>query len=257
MNPSNADGGNHALQDYQMQLMLLEQQNKKRLLMARQEQDSMSHPPPGSGPMPGQQFAAPAMSPSGSRAGGPSPNPTDMAKRNTPKMGPGNLPNPHSPADPNLQGNRGSPAPNFDPNQMNQMGANAFYPMGMQHMQPPSSHPRGPGGMPMNPQQMAELAQRTGRLPNGQAFPPGGLMQNAQGLGPQGPQPGQQPPMGTPRQASNMGPPPAPPAGEQGRTNPSSPSQQNAQPPTPNQAAKNIPNKGGKKDKAPPKVILL
>jgi hypothetical protein len=28
---------NHALQDYQMQLMLLEQQNKKRLLMARQE----------------------------------------------------------------------------------------------------------------------------------------------------------------------------------------------------------------------------
>jgi hypothetical protein len=28
----------HALQDYQMQLMLLEQQNKKRLLMARQKQ---------------------------------------------------------------------------------------------------------------------------------------------------------------------------------------------------------------------------
>ena len=33
--------GNHALQDYQMQLMLLEQQNKKRLLMARQELDKM------------------------------------------------------------------------------------------------------------------------------------------------------------------------------------------------------------------------
>lgn len=32
-------GGNHALQDYQMQLMLLEQQNKKRLLMARQEKN--------------------------------------------------------------------------------------------------------------------------------------------------------------------------------------------------------------------------
>jgi hypothetical protein len=32
---------NHALQDYQMQLMLLEQQNKKRILMARQEQDAM------------------------------------------------------------------------------------------------------------------------------------------------------------------------------------------------------------------------
>ncbi|KAI4941244.1 hypothetical protein J4E91_010821 [Alternaria rosae] len=34
--------GNHALQDYQMQLMLLEQQNKKRLLMARQEQDQIA-----------------------------------------------------------------------------------------------------------------------------------------------------------------------------------------------------------------------
>ncbi|CAG8975731.1 hypothetical protein HYALB_00011202 [Hymenoscyphus albidus] len=31
---------NHALQDYQMQLMLLEQQNKKRLMRARQEQDN-------------------------------------------------------------------------------------------------------------------------------------------------------------------------------------------------------------------------
>lgn len=37
--------GNHALQDYQMQLMLLEQQNKKRLLMARQEQDTLGHQP--------------------------------------------------------------------------------------------------------------------------------------------------------------------------------------------------------------------
>ncbi|KAH7091682.1 hypothetical protein FB567DRAFT_589558 [Paraphoma chrysanthemicola] len=33
--------GNHALQDYNMQLMLLEQQNKKRLLMARQGQDDL------------------------------------------------------------------------------------------------------------------------------------------------------------------------------------------------------------------------
>ncbi|KAF2823081.1 hypothetical protein CC86DRAFT_409849 [Ophiobolus disseminans] len=37
--------GNRALQDYQMQLMLLEQQNKKRLLMARQEQDNMMGSP--------------------------------------------------------------------------------------------------------------------------------------------------------------------------------------------------------------------
>ena len=35
-------GGSHALQDHQMQLVLLEQQNKKRLLMARQEQDKSS-----------------------------------------------------------------------------------------------------------------------------------------------------------------------------------------------------------------------
>lgn len=39
--PEAANGGNHALQDYQMQLVLLEQQNKKRLLMARQEQDTV------------------------------------------------------------------------------------------------------------------------------------------------------------------------------------------------------------------------
>ena len=37
----NQHNGNHALQDYQMQLMLLEQQNKRRLLMARQEQDQV------------------------------------------------------------------------------------------------------------------------------------------------------------------------------------------------------------------------
>lgn len=33
---------NHAQQDYQMQLMLLEQQNKRRLLRARAEQDTVS-----------------------------------------------------------------------------------------------------------------------------------------------------------------------------------------------------------------------
>jgi len=39
--------GNHALQDYQMQLMLLEQQNKKRLLMARLEPEHQEAPPQG------------------------------------------------------------------------------------------------------------------------------------------------------------------------------------------------------------------
>jgi len=38
-NDNSQQAGSHALQDYQMQLMLLEQQNKKRLLLARQEAD--------------------------------------------------------------------------------------------------------------------------------------------------------------------------------------------------------------------------
>jgi len=37
-------GENHQLQDYQMQLMLLEQQNKKRLMMARRERRSVRTP---------------------------------------------------------------------------------------------------------------------------------------------------------------------------------------------------------------------
>jgi hypothetical protein len=48
--PGAATGGNHALQDYQMQLMLLEQQNKKRFIMVRQKQDNISGDPT----MPGQ-----------------------------------------------------------------------------------------------------------------------------------------------------------------------------------------------------------
>ncbi|GIZ42283.1 hypothetical protein CKM354_000555800 [Cercospora kikuchii] len=56
-----ANNGNHALQDYQMQLMLLEQQNKKRLLMARQEQDSMAHPTGVPGPNGGRGSPQPGM----------------------------------------------------------------------------------------------------------------------------------------------------------------------------------------------------
>lgn len=51
----------HALQDYQMQLMLLEQQNKKRLLMARQEQDNDSYPPAGFPPASPSMPAGPAQ----------------------------------------------------------------------------------------------------------------------------------------------------------------------------------------------------
>jgi hypothetical protein len=48
--PSDAasGGSNHALQDYQIQLMLLEQQNKKRLMKARLEQDNMARVAPAS-----------------------------------------------------------------------------------------------------------------------------------------------------------------------------------------------------------------
>jgi hypothetical protein len=38
--PPPTNRSRHALQDYQMQLMLLEQQNKKRLIMARSELDA-------------------------------------------------------------------------------------------------------------------------------------------------------------------------------------------------------------------------
>lgn len=50
--PSGPTGGgiSHALQDYQMQLMLLEQSNKMRLMMARQEQDGIGETTPDDRP---------------------------------------------------------------------------------------------------------------------------------------------------------------------------------------------------------------
>ena len=69
-----AQSGNHALQDYQMQLMLLEQQNKKRLMMARQEQHENN---PAGGQMPGVTMPPSGMSPNGSRTGT-SPNPGEL-----------------------------------------------------------------------------------------------------------------------------------------------------------------------------------
>lgn len=75
--PDSANSGNHALQDYQMQLMLLEQQNKKRLLMARQEQDRQLPPPEA--PLGANGQSAPNTLPQISLAGGPLPNPNEMA----------------------------------------------------------------------------------------------------------------------------------------------------------------------------------
>ncbi|KAF2139938.1 uncharacterized protein K452DRAFT_58352 [Aplosporella prunicola CBS 121167] len=238
--PGQQPGGNHALQDYQMQLMLLEQQNKKRLLMARQEQDNITQHP-GSGPV-AQPGFPPAMSPQGSRAG-PSPNPNDQMKRGTPKLNQAGLPSSPMPDGPMPQ-NRSSPLPNgFDPSQMppgippqyyQQMGANGM-------MRPPSSHPGFQGGM--TPQQMEMIRRNGGQLPNGMwpqgAQPP---------MMPQQPQGAQPMPMGTPQQRNNqMPPPPAPVAGnETGRTQPSSPAQPQNQPPTPSQGNKPTPKKKGK-----------
>ncbi|KAF2150759.1 hypothetical protein K461DRAFT_270159 [Myriangium duriaei CBS 260.36] len=250
-----ANSSNHALQDYQMQLMLLEQQNKKRLLMARQEQDSQTGP---GGPMPGQPgFGAPAMSPSNSRTG-PSPNPDEQIKRGTPKMAPGGMP----PGMDGMQG-RASPAPGFDPSQMNPGMPHNFQGMKMPgammgpngQMMAATSHPAFNAQMAaqmngqmngMTPQQMEMMRQQAaaGR-PNGPwPQPPPGMMHAGQP---------QQPPNMTPQQRnSTMPPPPAPATGDnQNRTQPSSP-QQNAAPPTPSQTNKPNPkkkdnSKGGKK----------
>lgn len=245
-----ANNSNHALQDYQMQLMLLEQQNKKRLLMARQEQDSQTGP---GGPMPGQPgFVAPAMSPSGSRTG-PSPNPDEQMKRGTPKMAPGGMPQPGL----DMQG-RASPIPGFDPNQMNpnmppnfqamKMQAGMMGPNG-QMMAAATSHPAFSAQMngQMTPQQMEMMRQQAmnAARPNGPwpQGPPPGMMHGGQP---------QQPPNMTPQQRNAMPPPPAPATGDnQNRTQPSSP-QQNAAPPTPSQTNKPAPKKkeSGKSKKA-------
>ncbi|KAG9188011.1 hypothetical protein G6011_01934 [Alternaria panax] len=253
--PTNPPGapqqGNHALQDYQMQLMLLEQQNKKRLLMARQEQDNQSgHPQQGVIGAPG--FGA-AMSPQGSRAGGPSPNPADQMKRGTPKLGQQNLPG--SPMPEGIMGQqRGSPAPNmnFDPALAPPGMPPQFYPQNMgpgpngnPMMRPPSSHPNGGpqfNGQPLTQEQMQ--AMRNGQMPpNGwRGGPQPGMM------GPGGQQMG--PMSQNPQQRQQMPPPPAP-SNEQPRPEPS-PSVSNQAPPTPNQGNKPNPKKKMAKDNKKP-----
>jgi hypothetical protein len=242
-NPSGAQGqGNHALQDYQMQLMLLEQQNKKRLLMARQEQDNMPGPS-GQGAVGGQGFPA-SMSPQGGRPG-PSPNPEHQKIRGTPKLGQ----MPGSPLPEGMQ-QRGSPAPNmqFGDASMAQPGMPPqaipqFYPQ-MPHqspmMRPPSSHP-APNfqGAPMTQQQMeamrnGQMAQQNGAWRGNPPQP--GMMQGQMG-GPMGQNPQQQ---------RQMPPPPAP-ANEPPRPEPS-PSQSNQAPPTPSQTNKAGPKKKATKD---------
>ncbi|KAI9719269.1 MAG: hypothetical protein M1812_003599 [Candelaria pacifica] len=268
MQGGNGQGGNHALQDYQMQLMLLEQQNKKRLMMARQEQDLQQRPDGAPGPN-GQAAFPPGMSPQGSRSGQ-SPGPNDQMKRGTPKINPSGLPGSPLP-DGSMPNTRGSPGPmNFQPGQMppdmtpqlyqQQMKTMGDMAMGgVPHgnvMRPPSSHPQPLGGHQFNPAQLELIArqqqqqvqvQQAGRMPNGnwQQGPQGQMAMMQQ------PPPGQQPqPMGTPQARNQQMPPPqAPPAGANtnGRTQPSSP-----QPPVaPSPQQSNKANPKGKKEGKP------
>ncbi|KAA8645564.1 hypothetical protein EYZ11_012528 [Aspergillus tanneri] len=240
--------GNHALQDYQMQLMLLEQQNKRRLMMARQEQDSMARPD-GQPPMPGQQQALPpGTSPQGSRAGT-SPNPNEQMKRGTPKMPQTGLPGSPSAGDAMAQG-RGSPASmNFNGGQMPPEMAGPFFVKGMPDgmagpngMRPPSSNPAFTG-----PQMGQPIPAGVGnRVPTGSWQP----QQGAQGqpMAPQQSPVNQPQTTGTP-QNNPMPPPQAPPAAgsNTGRTQPQSPQTAPA-PPTPQQANKPAPKKKDTKD---------
>jgi hypothetical protein len=226
--PNGGAGGNHALQDYQMQLMLLEQQNKKRLLMARQEQDTINPRPDG---MPGLQGDyQPRMSPSGSRSG-PSPGPGDQ-KRGSPKMNQVGLPGSPMP-DCSM---RGSPAAmNFNngmhpPDMYSQMNGNG--------MRPPSSNPGFANGQYNSQQHMEQIARVQ------QQAAQGGRISNAWQQGPQGqapmiqqPPPQQPPPMGTPQQRNDMPPP-------QGVPNPTANGRvPSPAPPTPQPASKANPKK--------------
>lgn len=206
MPPQGANGAQGALQDYQMQLMLLEQQNKKRLLMARQETDTItrsdSQPP---------NFPS-GMSPSDGR----SPQP-DQMRRGTPKIG-----QPGMPGSPMPDGRMtGSPAPmNFNP-----MDPQMYGQMNGGRMQPPSSnHNFNPQFNPASLELMHRNQAGGNRMPNGN-WAQGAAGQP--GIVPQSQQPPQQPQMGTPQQRNEMPPPPGVPANNtNGRT--SSPA-----PPTP------------------------
>ncbi|KAJ5481028.1 Transcriptional activator somA [Penicillium diatomitis] len=224
--------GNHALQDYQMQLMLLEQQNKRRLMMARQEQDSMSRAD-GQPPMPGQGLP-PGTSPQGSRAGA-SPNPSEQMKRGTPKMPQTGLPG--SPSAGDMGQNRGSPGSmNLNGGQMPpEMAAAGFFPGPGGQMRPPSSNPAFTGAQMGQP-----IPANANRMPSGQWQPGQPMPQHS---------PATQPQAGTPQDRNNMPPPQAPPAGANaGRAQPPSPQTTGNAPPTPQQSTKAAPK--GKKDGA-------
>ncbi|KAJ5528606.1 hypothetical protein N7527_001999 [Penicillium freii] len=224
--------GNHALQDYQMQLMLLEQQNKRRLMMARQEQDSMARAD-GQPPIPGQGGLPPGTSP-GSRAGA-SPNPSDQMKRGTPKMPPTGLPGSPSAGDMSQRGSPGSMNLNGGP--IPPEMAAQFFPG--PNMRPPSSNPAFTGAQ-MGQPIPANAGQR---MPSGQWQP-------GQPQMPPQHSPANQPQAGTPQERSAMPPPSAPPVTgpNAGRGQPASPQTAGNAPPTPQQSTK-APPKGKKEAK--------
>lgn len=263
-----AGGSNHALQDYQMQLMLLEQQNKKRLMMARQEQDGGTNGihsggpgapggPGGPGAPPGAAAPFQGTSPQGARPGA-SPNPNEMKRPQ--QMNPAGM------GSPMAEGAQSRGSPNaamfmgnqMDPNQVpafNAMAAGGNMAGGphMNGLRPPSSHPQPPFNGPMNPQQQQQMmaARQQGQM----AGQPGQQMQwqqqqgapggpNGNQMGPQGQTPQQV--QGTPQQRNAM-PPPAQPAvaaaASANARNTSSPQVSNAAPPTPSQTNKSAPKK--------------
>ena len=256
-----AGGNNHALQDYQMQLMLLEQQNKKRLMMARQEQDMSTMPRDGpggpggpagapQGPNGGQAFQG--TSPPGGRPGA-SPNPADQMKRVNQQMAnPANMGSP-------LPADAGAAARNSPSNAMSFMGnlepSQAQF-LNMVNtgqinggMRPPGPHPGQPFNGQMNPQQQQQMMGR------GQQAPGGPNLQWQAGPNPQIPPGGAQPGVqGTP-QPRSMPPPSAPAAAAaannaNSRNTTSSPQVSTAAPPTPQQSNKAAPKKKDSKAKA-------
>ncbi|EHA58222.1 hypothetical protein, variant [Pyricularia oryzae 70-15] len=257
--PATQNGSNHALQDYQMQLMLLEQQNKKRLMMARQEQDGIqgqgmarADGPGGPGPAggPGGPAGAPngpqfqGASPQGARPGA-SPNPSEQMKRAAGQMNNGSM------GSPLPEGAQNRESPN---NPMNFMAAQMNGGMN----RPPSSHPGQQPFSQMNPQQQAMMRQQQMQQqqqggPNGQPMP-GQWQGGPNGQMPGGPQGGPQqgPVHGTPQQRA-MPPPSAPTAAANSNANQrnttASPQVSNAAPPTPSQANKAAPKKKDTKAK--------
>ena len=240
--------GNHALHDYQMQLMLLEQQNKRRLMMARQdkyEQDNISRdgqppaaaPPPPPHPPPSQTMGAGGIQGGGNRSG----NQSEQIKRGTPKMPQAGLPGSPSAGESVAQQNRGSPAAmNFNgPPEM----TGPFFVKGMPEgmvgpngIRPPSSNPGGFNG--------PQIGQSMTAAPGSRGVPGGNWQpQQGQPMPPQQSPVSQQQPGGTPQERAAMPPPQPPPAGATGNNAGRASPQTGSAAPTSQQTTKPPPKK--------------